>query len=364
MRDIDCRAIVDHARSSLAAGCYAVAELLDLSDVSIVPACDEVLIALAAYAVLAHDLNERIGRNGSDTQRAAGTDDLVFNMRTVCCCTAGEEECHCIVLHLHQAGNVVAVVPVLVLLELVAAAGSPQLLDLGAGQPADEVEIMDGHIDELAAGARCVLERALDAGDRVLRIAANEDNVTDVAVLHLLLGYLIGVVAAAHEAQHKGQLRVSGDDGLGLLALLNGVCQRLLAENVLAGIHRDLDHLNVRSGVGDDGNGLNVRVSAQLLCGRVNSGNAQLLSDLLCTVEVCICDGCQLGARNAVCDVAGVRITQTAYTDNTNLQLFHSKYTPYTLFLLFIRRRGTPEWLLLPLRAIHLLRTLRPALHR
>ena len=75
----------------------------------------------------------------------------------MCCCAAGKEECHSIVFHLHQAGNVVAVVPVLVLLELVAAAGSPQLLDLGAGQPANQVEVVNGHIDELTAGARSVL---------------------------------------------------------------------------------------------------------------------------------------------------------------------------------------------------------------
>ena len=72
---------VDHARSCLAAGCYAVAELFDLGDVSIVPACDEVLIALAADAMLAHNLYERVGRNGSDTQRAAGTNDFGLNMR-------------------------------------------------------------------------------------------------------------------------------------------------------------------------------------------------------------------------------------------------------------------------------------------
>ena len=118
---------VDNARSCLAAGCYAVAELFNLSDVCIVPTGDEVLIALTADAMLAHNLNERIGRNGSDTQRAAGTNDFGLNMRAVCCCASGKEECHSIVFHLHQAGNVVAVVPVLVLLELVAAAGCPQL---------------------------------------------------------------------------------------------------------------------------------------------------------------------------------------------------------------------------------------------
>ena len=48
----------------------------DLGDVGIVPARDEVLIALTADAMLAHNLYERVGRNGSDTQRAAGTNDF------------------------------------------------------------------------------------------------------------------------------------------------------------------------------------------------------------------------------------------------------------------------------------------------
>ena len=257
-------------------------------------------------------------------------------MRAVCCCAAGKEECHSIVFHLHQAGNVIAVVPVLVLLELVAAAGCPQLLDLGAGQPANQVEVVNGHVDELTAGARSVLERALDDGDRVLRIAANQNDVTDVAVFHLLLGYLIGVVIAAHEAQHKGQLRVSGDDGLGLLALFNRVSQRLFAENVLAGVHGNLDHLNMRCSIGDDGNRLDVRVGAQRLRVVVHCGNAQFLSDLLCAVEVCVCDSYQLRTRNAVCNVAGMLVTQTTYTDDTNLQLFHRNTLLFDLFLLFL----------------------------
>ena len=63
---------VDNTRSCLAAGCYAVAELLDLSDVCIVPAGDEVLIALAACAMLAHDLDQRVGRTCGGLRRVKG----------------------------------------------------------------------------------------------------------------------------------------------------------------------------------------------------------------------------------------------------------------------------------------------------
>ena len=45
---------------------YAVAEFLNLSDVCIVPTGDEVLIALAAYAVLAHN----------STRESVGTDAI------------------------------------------------------------------------------------------------------------------------------------------------------------------------------------------------------------------------------------------------------------------------------------------------
>lgn len=72
---------VDNTRSCLAAGCYAVAEFLDFGDVSIVPTGDEVLIALTAYTVLAHNFYKGVGRNGRDTQRAAGTNDFGLNMR-------------------------------------------------------------------------------------------------------------------------------------------------------------------------------------------------------------------------------------------------------------------------------------------
>ena len=81
---------VDNARSCLAAGCYAVAELFHLRVISVMPTGDEVLIALAAYAVLAHNLNKRIGRNGRNAQGAAGADDLGLHVRAVRRSAAGD----------------------------------------------------------------------------------------------------------------------------------------------------------------------------------------------------------------------------------------------------------------------------------
>ena len=44
----------------------------DLGDVGIVPARDEVLIALAACAMLAHDLDQRVGRTCGGLRRVKG----------------------------------------------------------------------------------------------------------------------------------------------------------------------------------------------------------------------------------------------------------------------------------------------------
>ena len=145
---------------------------------------------------------------------------------------------------------------------------------------------MDRHIDKLAARARGVFQRALDDGDRVLRVAADQDDVADVAAVHLLLGDLVGVVIAAHEAQHEDQVGMRGDDGLGLLALLYGVSQRLFTEDMLASVHGQLDHIHMGGSVRDDGDRLDVGVLAQGLGVLVDGGDAQLLRDLLCAVKV------------------------------------------------------------------------------
>ena len=116
---------------------------------------------------------------------------------------------------------------------------------------------------------------------------------------------------------------MSRDDRFGFLALLDRVSQRLLAENMLAGVHRKLDHLNVGSGVGDDGDRLYVGILAKRLGVIVNRGDAQFLRDLLGAVEVRVRNCNQLGARYAVSDVAGMLIAQTAYADDTDFQLFH-----------------------------------------
>ena len=91
---------------------------------------------------------------------------------------------------------------------------------------------------------------------------------------------------------------------------------------MLAGVHRKLDHLNVGSGVGDNGDRLYVGILAKRLGVIVNRGDAQLFCNLLCAVEVCVRNCNQLGTRYAVSDVAGMLIAQTAYADDTRFSAF------------------------------------------
>ena len=111
---------------------------------------------------------------------------------------------------------------------------------------------MYAHIKVLTAGVRCKLEGRLDGGTRVLRVGANQNNLADIAVVNLALCLGVGLVKAAHEAKLENQVGMRLDDLLGSLALCNVRAERLLAENVLAVVHRDLDLLAVQEGRGND----------------------------------------------------------------------------------------------------------------
>ena len=185
---------------------------------------------------------------------------------------------------------------------------------------------MDGHVNELSAGAGCILQCALDNGNRVLGIAANQNDVADITAVDLFLCNSIGMVEAAHEAQHEGQLRMSFYNLFCSLALLYGLSQRLFTEYMLACIHSQLNHIHMGSGVGDDGNCLNIRVVAQVSRILIYCGYAQLFCYFLCTGDILVTDCNQITSRYTVCDVACMLITQTANADDTNFQLFHNDY--------------------------------------
>ena len=82
---------------------------------------------------------------------------------------------------------------------------------------------MDRHIDELSSGTRTVFQDSLNAGTRVLRVAPDQDNVSDITVVNLLFRYLIGMVKPAHETEHEDLIRMSGDNLLRFPAFFYGI---------------------------------------------------------------------------------------------------------------------------------------------
>ena len=183
---------------------------------------------------------------------------------------------------------------------------------------------MYAHIEVLAAGVRSELECGLDGGTRVLCIGANQNDLADVAVVDFALCLSVGLVEAAHEAELENQVGMSLDDLLSVLALCDVRAERLLAENVLAVVHRDLDLLAVQEGRGNDNDRVQLRVPAHLLEVGVGVRNAQLSGNFLDAVLVYVADSSELAARDLRCEVLCVLITQTAQTDRTNLDSFHS----------------------------------------
>ena len=188
---------------------------------------------------------------------------------------------------------------------------------------------MYAHIEVLTAGVRCKLEGRLDGGTRVLRVGANQNNLADIAVVNLALCLGVGLVEAAHEAELEDEVGMRLDDLLCGLALCNVRAERLLAENVLAVVHRDLDLLAVQEGRGNDNDGIELRILAHFLEIGVGIRYAELYRNFLYAVCIYVADGCQFAARNLRCKVLRVLITQTTQTYRTNLNSFHGIFSPF-----------------------------------
>ena len=300
-----------------------------LSHEGLVPAAHEVRIVFLAGAVLVDDVQQVLCADVRDAQRAMRADDLGLDVRACRMGAVGEHEAHSAVLHLDSSGCVVGIVQLLIQVELEYAANRPDVLDVGAGEPADEVDVMYAHIEVLTTGVRCELQSGLDGGTRVLRVGTNQNDLADVAVVDLALCLSIGLVEAAHKAQLEDQIGVCLDDLFRGLALLYVGAERLLAENVLAVVHGDLDLLAVQEGRRNDDDRVELRVLAHLLEVSVGVLNAELFGDLLDTACVYVADRCQLAARNLRCEVFCVLVAQTAQANRTNLYSFHSRNSPF-----------------------------------
>jgi len=173
---------------------------------------------------------------------------------------AGIEEGHRFVFVLHHDGYVVAVVPLTVLLKLKTATDAPDVFWLGFGEPADEVDVVDAHVEELAATPFGEFEGALDRGDRVDGVAADHDYAADFTAVDAGFGIEIGGVETAHETEHEDLVRI-GFDGLFRESALSDVgTERLFGEYVLAVFERDADLFRMQGGWGDDDDGVELRI--------------------------------------------------------------------------------------------------------
>ena len=171
------------------------------------------------------------------------------------------------------------------------------------------------------------LERALDRGARVLRIGADQDDLADIAVFNALLGLCIGIVKAAHEAEHEHLVRVGFHSLLRLLALFDRGIERLVAEYMLACVERQLDVVCMVHGRGYDHDRVQLGVFDHLRYVRVGVGDAQLRSDLLDALFIHVTQRGQLRTGNQVGDIAGVLKAKAAEADGTDFYLFHDNYS-------------------------------------
>ena len=177
---------------------------------------------------------------------------------------------------------------------------------------------MHAHIQILAAGVRCKLERTLDGGAGVLRVGADENDLADVACIDAALGLCVGIIKAAHEAEHEHLVRMSFHSLFCQLALFNRRVERLVAEAVLACIQCELDVLGMEHGGRNNNDRIQIRVLDHLSYVRVGVGNVQLLGYLCYALCVRVADGGQLCAGDIVCDILCVLIAQTTQTDRTD----------------------------------------------
>src|SRR5699024_5587927 len=121
-----------------------------------------------------------------------------------------------------------------------------------------------------------------------------------------------------------GQLGMTLDSALGLLALLHVNAQRLVGEDVLASVQRRLDLPAVLGRGGNDGDRVDVSLGQHLTEIGVDIGHAQVLLGVLqlCRNDRASCG--QLCVRNLICDVLCMDLAQASEACDTNLDLLHT----------------------------------------
>lgn len=101
--------------------------------------------------MLIHDLQQVPGAHGGDAQRAVGSDDFRLYIAACCMGAVGKEKAHGAVFALDHGGGIVCVMQFPTEVELKDTTDGPDVTDVRAGEPADQIQIVDAHVQELAA---------------------------------------------------------------------------------------------------------------------------------------------------------------------------------------------------------------------
>ena len=224
-----------------AAGAHTVHELLHLQQICLPEPLREGGHALRPDATGAIHPGQVFLRHGGDPQRPLSAHDLRLHMVAVGAGAAHVDGAHGAVFkpEHRQARLIVSRLPELRMLE-----GGAQGIDLRCltpQEPTHQVDVVDGGVQENAAGiftkADGILHHRLRIQTRGLHQIGRADN----PGIHLPLGIGIGGVVAAHEPQHEHKLRVALHGSLGLEALGDVHPQGLFGKDVLSCVQCRLD---------------------------------------------------------------------------------------------------------------------------
>ena len=221
----------------LAAGAYTVNEVVDLRLERFAPASKEALLALFHKAVLGELREVILARYRVDTQRALGADDFALNVAAGCG-AAHLNVSGGVVIELGQRETVVVVVVICQTGADISIAGCKGIDRIALEEPTCKVGVVAAHLDE-PRNVNALLDAfqmCLEHAGRVERYAFEQDRLADRAGADLLLRLCVGRVEAAHEADREALAAVLGYGLLDLLAVLEGLSQRLLAEDMLLGL--------------------------------------------------------------------------------------------------------------------------------
>ena len=220
-------------------------------------------------------------------------------------------------------------------------AHSVDLRSLAPQEPAHQIHIVNGGIQEDPAGGPAVPDGPLHHGFRVDPGGFHQIGRTDSPRSDFFLGIGVGLVIAPHKAQHTHQFRVPGHGRLRLKALFHRNAQRLFGKHVLSRVQRRLDLPAVLPGGGHDGHRVQFRISDHLPEIAVHLFKSQFLTGIRLTVRAGHAGRRQDRAGDLVGKVGSMDPAQPPQTGNANTQFLHKQSPSIQLdrFKIKLRRR-------------------------